>query len=162
MTNTTTKYGLTYINSSRMGECGFKNKEIYFPLFLIGGIGEDQAVISWNGEREIIKAPRKMNYKWFEKIAQKIKDNPNWDYDWFAFSNNILKPNKEHIKTELNLTDEKVEILLADGGVFLNNFFRSWADDGEDENEVLKAINNGDIGHYPNFMNFMKYDNLEY
>ena len=159
---TTTKYGLTYINSSRMGECGFKNKEIYFPFFLMGAIGNDEAVISCNGEREIIKAPRKMNYKWFETIAQKLRDNPQFDYDWCCFSKNILKPNKEHLKNELNLTDEKVDILLADGGVFLNNFFKSWADDGEDENECIEAINNGEIGHYPSFNNFIKYDNLEY
>lgn len=159
---TLTKNGLTYINASRMGECGFKNKKIYFPFFLMGGIGDDEAVISWNGEREFIKAPRKMNYEWFKLIAQKLKDNPHFDYDWWSFSKNILEPNKEHIKTELKLTDEKVDILLADGGVFLNNFFNSWADDGEDENECKKAIENGEMGHYPNFLNFIKYDNLEY
>jgi len=162
MTNTSTKYGLTYINSSRMSECGFQDKEIYFPFFLMGAIGHDEAVISWNGEREILKAPRKMNYKWFQKIAQKIKDNPYFDYDWSSFSNNILAPNKEHIKSELKISDEKVDILLVDGCVFLNKFFDSWVDDGEDEIECMKAVERGELAHYPNFKNFILYDNLEY
>jgi hypothetical protein len=163
--NTTIINGLTYNISTRMGECGARGKDkktLYFPFFLMGACGDDQAVISWNGVRERLVAPKKMNAKWFGLIATKLKQNPMFDYDWYSFSSNILEPNREHIKTELGISEEKVDRLLQDGGVFLNNYFvKSFAEEeGEDYDEDYKEGVN--IGYYPNFANFLKYDNLEY
>lgn len=162
MSGTKTIHGLTYNISRRMGECGASNtnnKTLYFPFFLMGGCGMDEAVYSWNGDRERINAPKKMDYKWFESLSKKLKDNEYLDYDWESFSNNILKPNREHIKKELNISDEKVDRLLRDGYVFLNHFNGSFQEDGEDMERYTQGV---DIGYYPNFDNFLKYDNLEY
>ena len=155
MTTSETKIinGLTYVVSDRIGKCGASegNKKLYFPFFLMGCCGDDRGVISWNGERERLTAPKKMDYKWFEKIAKKLKENPYFDWDWCSFSENILKPNREHIKSALDINDEKVDRLLRDGYVFINHF-----DDYADEETPE------DVDHYPNFKNFMKYDDLEY
>jgi len=157
----TTINGLTYNISTRIGECGARkgnNKTLYFPFFLLGTCGDDRGVIIWNGVREHIIAPKKMNYAWFAILAKKLKENP-FDWDWVSFCKNILKPNLEHIKEALGINDEKVDRLLTDGYVFLNNFNRSWEDEGED----LDGIEEGkDIGYYPNFKNFLEHDNLEY
>jgi hypothetical protein len=159
---TTTIHGLTYNISTRLGECGANagdKKTIYFPFFLMGACGDDQAVISWNGARERVIAPKKMNYAWFAILARKLKENPMFDWDWCSFSKNILKPNREHIKTELKINDEKMDRLLSDGYVFLNNFNGSWEEEGEDIEDMVEGV---DIGYYPNFKNFMEQDNLEY
>lgn len=166
--NTTIINGLTYNISTRIGECGARGKDkktLYFPFFLMGACGDDECVISWNGVRERLVAPKKMNAKWFEMIAHKLKQNPMLDFDWFSFSKNILEPNQEHIKTELGISDEKVDRLLQDGGVFLNNFYvKSFAEEeGEMEDEDMEdGVEGVDFGYYPNFANFLKYDNLEY
>ena len=164
MTSTKTINGLTYIISTRLGECGANKgntKTLYFPFFLMGTCGDNEGVISWNGVRERLVAPKKMNAKWFELIALKLKQNPMLDWDWESFSRNILEPNKEHIKGELNISEEKVETLLSDGFVFLNNFHGSFAedDDYEDSEDHVEGV---DIGYYPNFKNFLAHDNLEY
>ena len=158
--NNKTIYGLTYNISNRIGECGAKegeNKLLYFPFFLMGTCGDDNGVISWNYSRERLIAPKKMNYAWFAILAKKLEENPMFDWDWFSFSRNILEPNREHIKTELGISEEKVELLLTDGFVFLNNFNKSY-----DEEDVEDCVEGVDIGYYPNFKNFLKYDNLEY
>lgn len=156
----TTIHGLTYIISTRIGECGADRslKKLYFPFYLMGACGEDEAVISWNGVRERIVAPKKMNCKWFELLSHKLKSNGMFDYDWVSFSRNILAPNREHIKSELGINDDKVDRLLSDGYVFLNHFNDSFADEGGCEGHVEGE----DIGYYPTFANFLKYDNLEY
>jgi len=159
---TTTINGLTFIISTRMGECGaFKSdkKILYFPFFLLGACGRNECVISWNYVRERLVTPKKMNAKWFELVANKLKQNPMFDWDWESFSKNILKPNREHIKTELAISDEKVDRLLEDGYVFLNQKYSSFAEEGEDIGDCVEGV---DIGYYPNFANFLKYDNLEY
>ena len=159
---TTIINGLTYNISTRIGECGARGgdkKTLYFPFFLMGTCGDNDGVISWDGVRERLVAPKKMNAKWFELVARKLKQNPMFDFDWFSFSENILEPNREHIKTELAISDEKVDRLLSDGGVFLNNFYvKSFAEEDSDDENVEGV----DIGYYPNFANFLKYDNLEY
>ena len=157
MSGSKTINGLTYTIRTRIGESGADedNKTLYFPFYLMGACGDDEAVISWNGVRERLVAPKKMNYKWFELIANKLKQNPHYDYDWYSFSKNILKPNREHIKTELGINDEKVDRLLEDGMVFLNNFHGSFETDGYE----VEGVN---IGYYPNFKNFLEHDNLEY
>lgn len=153
--------GLTYIISTRIGECGAneKGKTLYFPFFLMGTCGDDEGVISWNGVRERLVAPKKMNAKWFNLLANKLKQNPMFDFDWISFSKNILEPNREHIKTELGINDEKVDRLLEDGYVFINSFNGSFAEEGEDIGDSVEGV---DMGYYPNFANFLKYDNLEY
>ena len=160
MSNMTTIKGLSYVRSDEndIGKCGVReNKTIYFPFFLMGGCGDKDAVISWDGKREIIKAPKKMDYNWFKSISIKLKSNPFFDYDWWSFSNNILKPNREHLKTALNIDDDKVDILLCDGGVFLNNFDKNWDDDDEDIAEMEE-----EGLYYPNFKNFLEKSQLEY
>ena len=156
--NTQIINGLTFIKSTRIGECGATGdkKRIYFPFFLMGGCGEDSLVYSWNGERERLVVPKKMDYKWFSIIYEKLRQNPMLDWDWFSFSKNILRPNREHLKQSLGINDEKVDLFLEDGYVFINNFNGSFEEDGYDYEE-------GDgIGYYPNFKNFLQYDNLEY
>jgi hypothetical protein len=162
--NTTTINGLTYNISTHLGECGARGKDkktIYFPFFLLGTCGDERGVISWNGVRERLVAPKKMNAKWFELLANKLKEHPNcmFDWDWDSFSKNILAPNRQHIKTELGINDEKMDRLLQDGYVFLNTFKGSFEEEGEDMEGCVEGV---DIGYYPNFANFLKYDNLEY
>jgi hypothetical protein len=96
-----------------------------------------------------------MNYAWFAILARKLKENP-FDWDWGSFRNNILKPNREHIKEALGINNEKMDRLLTDGYVFLNNFNGTW------EDEIDGFVEGVDIGYYPNFKNFMEQDNLEY
>lgn len=159
---TTTINGLTYNISTRIGECGANKtdkKTLYFPFFLMGTCGDNEGVISWNGARERLVAPKKMNAKWFELVSTKLKQNPMFDWDWESFTKNILAPNREHIKTELAISDEKVDRLLQDGYVFLNHFNGSFEEEGEDMEDCVEGK---DIGYYPNFANFLKYDNLEY
>ena len=141
MTTVTIK-GLNYKVSARIGECGVKNEKLYFPMFLMGACGDDQAVISWNGEREILVPPKEMNYNWFKLLSLKLKKYPMFDWDWCSFRKNILEPNKEHLKKSLNIDDEKVDVFLNDGYVFINNF-----DEGLDESEEYI---------YPNFKNFLE------
>jgi len=162
MSSTKTINGLSYIISTRLGECGASNnsKTLYFPFFLMGTCGDDEGVISWDGRRERIVAPKKMNYAWFELLSRKLKANPMFDWDWASFSKNILEPNREHIKGELSISDEKVDMLLEDGYVFLNNFNGSFKEDGDEDYE--DCVEGVDMGYYPNFKNFLAHDNLEY
>jgi hypothetical protein len=148
-------HGLTYIVSSRLGECGASEnyKKLYFPFFLMGTCGDDRGVACWSSGREFSNAPKKMDYKWFKSVAKKINENPQFDWDWYSFCENILKPNREHIKTELGIDDTKMDRFLRDGYVFLNNFDKT----GEDEGEG--------VGLFPNFKNFLeckKLKDLEY
>ena len=155
MSDMRTINGLSYVrmDSNDIGKCGVVNrkKNIYFPFFLIGACGDKDAVISWDGKREYIVAPKEMNYNWFKLIAIKLKANPFFDYDWESFKNNILKPNKEHLKTILNIDDEKVDTLLSDGYVFINNFDKNWDNEDEDIAEMEKRGM-----YYPNFKNFLE------
>lgn len=155
------KNGFTFITSTRIGECGFKSKKIYFPFFLMGACGIDEAVISYNGEREYLKVPKKMNLLWFKTIADKLKANRFYDWDWQSFSNNILRPNREQLKNDLSIDDKKVDVLLEDGYIFIEDFDKNY---DEDEDEINEAIKSGEIGYYPSFINFLKYDpsQLEY
>ena len=130
MSGITTIKGLNYKTITRIGECGAKNDKLYFPFFLMGACGDDRAVISWNGEREILVPPKEMNYNWFKLLSIKLKNNPMFDWDWCSFSKNILEPNREHLKVTLNIDDEKVDRLLTDGYVFLNNFDGTWSEEG--------------------------------
>lgn len=145
--------GLTYLKSNRMGECGATNntKTLYFPFFLMGCCGDDECVISWNGIRERIIAPKKMDYNWFKLLAMKLESNPEYDWDWESFKKNILMPNKEHIKIALNINDDKIDVFMNDAFVFINNFSRKWEDDGEDTNEMESQGY-----YYPNFKNFIE------
>jgi len=142
-----------------IGKCGVlqKAKKIYFPFFLMGAPGRKDAVISWNEKRDLFHIPKKMNYKWFKLIAKRLKENPFFDYDWESFSKNILRPNKEHLKKVLKIDEDRVNLLLSDGFVFLNNFDKNWDDDGEDIKEMEAQGYN-----YPNFKNFLNRDYLEY
>ena len=157
---------LTFIISDDMGKCGLKNhnkKQIYFPFFMMGCCGDARGVISWNGEREILQVPKKMDYKWFKILAEKLRENPYFDWDWESFSKNILAPNREHLKIVLKLDDEAVDMLLEDGYVFINNFDGKPEDDGEDSTEWEKMRLKGENGYYPNFKNFLEHPNeLEY
>ena len=119
----------------------------------MGACGVEEAVISWNGEREVLIAPKKMDYKWFALIADKLKENWQWDFDWESFRKNILEPNREHLKSVLNINDEIVDRLLCDGGVFLNHFEDNWDDDEIDD---MKGYN------YPNFKNLLAGLDMEY
>jgi hypothetical protein len=150
MSRTITINGLTYNTSTHYGECGvIRGKNLYFPFFLMGTCGDERGVVSWNGKDEVLVAPKKMNYNWFKLLAMKIKANPYSDWDWCSFSKNILKPNREHLKTELNIDDEKVDAFLQDGYVFINSFDGSWEQEGEEYEE-------GEVGFYPNFKNFLE------
>jgi len=160
---TTTIHGLTYNISTRKGQCGaFEPKKIktqlYFPFFRMGCCGDDRGVIPHdNTMRERLIAPNKMDYNWFYVIAVRIKQNFMFDWDWNSFSKNILRPNREHIKTELNISDEKVDLFLSDGFVFLNNFFEDY-----DKEEIKDEVVGETIGYFPNFKNFLEQDKLEY
>ena len=156
----TEKNGLFYKKTNRLGECGLQKNKLYFPFFLMGTCGDDRGVISWDGKRELLTAPKKMNLLWFKKVADKLKENPFFDWDWESFKNNILMPNEEHIKEVLKINDDKMERLLTDGYVFINNFHNDWDEDEMEESKEL--IKKGEMGHYPNFANFLKYDKLEY
>ena len=90
--------GLTYGMSSCISECGAtksRKQILHFPFFLMGGCGENEAVISFNNEREVLVAPKNMNYQWFNLLANKLAAYPYYDWDWESFSKNILKPKKE-------------------------------------------------------------------
>ena len=153
--------GLFYRPSTRLGECGAmpNSKKLYFPMFLMGACGVDDAVISWNGDRELLKAPKKMDYKWFKELSKKLKKNAMLDWDWDSFSKNILEPNREHLKVALNINDEKVDRLLMDGYVFINNFEDTW--EKECDEDDLKYVKEKGL-NYPNFKNFLEKDELEY
>ena len=158
---------LTFNKTTRMGECGLQEEtnKLYIPFFLMGACGVDDAVISWDGDREVMPLPKKLNLLWFKKLADKLDKYPFWDWDWVSFKNNILKPNREHLKQVLNINDDKVDTLLCDGFVFINNFSKDWTDEGYDEEDLVdleKQLKNGEIGHFPNFTNFLKHDDLEY
>jgi len=152
---------LTFNKTTRLGECGLQEEtnKLYIPFFLMGACGVDEAAISWDGDREVMPVPKKLNLLWFKKVADKLEKHPYWDWDWESFRKNILKPNREHLKQVLNINDDKVDTLLCDGFVFINNFSKDWADEGE---EYVEDFKNGDVGHFPNFTNFLKHDNLEY
>jgi hypothetical protein len=162
MTSTEQPPKLTFLKSDDMGKCGLKNhnkKQIYFPFFLMGCCGDERGVIY----REILQVPKKLDYKWFKSLADKLREIPYFDWDWESFSNNILAPNREHLKIVLNLDDDSVDLFLEDGFVFLSNFDGKPEDDGEDSAEWEKMRLKGEIGYYPNFKNFLEHPNdLEY
>jgi hypothetical protein len=147
-----------------MGECSMLDtKRIYFPFFLMGACGDASAVISLDGKREILPVPKKMDYKWFQLIANKLKANPHYDWDWCSFAKNILRPNREHLKVVLNLDDKGVDRLLIDGYVFLDQFDAQPEDEGEDPKEWEEMRLKGEVGYWCNFKNFLEHpDNLEY
>ena len=156
---------LTFLgNSKNMGECSIVDKKrIYFPFFLMGCCGDPQAVISWDRKREILPVPKKMDYKWFKLIANKLKANPCYDWDWCSFTKNILRPNREHLKVVLNLDDKGVDIFLDDGYVFLDQFDAQPEDEGEDPKEWEEMRLKGEVGYWCNFKNFLEHpDDLEY
>ena len=158
---------LTFNNRPKnIGCCGLKNKkQIYFPFFLMGCCGDEKGVISWNGEREILSVPKKMDYKWFKKVADKLKGaNRFYDWDWESFSKNILRPNKEHLKMVLKLNDDDVETFLRDGYVFINHFEDTPEDDGDYTTEEWEEARlKGEVGYFCNFKNFLEHPNgVEY
>jgi hypothetical protein len=152
--------GLTFYRTSRKGECGanrvLSTTHLYCPLFLMGTCGDDAGVIPWNGTRELIKAPKKMNYEWFKLVADRLKEHPCFDWDWASFRNNILYPNREHIKNELGISEVKLKRFLEDGMVFINNFNKDWADEGEGCGD----FDTSKLGLYPNFKNFLECNDL--
>ena len=57
-----------------MTKCGLQTKKnTYFPFFLMGTLGDERGVISWSGDREILRVPKKLDYKWFKSLADKLK-----------------------------------------------------------------------------------------
>ena len=145
---------LTFLgNSKNISECSLKSKKIInFPFFLLGRC-----------KRETLPVPKKMDYKWFQLIATKLKANPYCDYDWSSFTKNILRPNREHLKVVLKLDDAGVDRLLMDGYVFLNHFDAQPEDEGEDPKEWEEMRLKGEVGYWCNFKNFLEHpDNLEY
>lgn len=120
----------------------------------MGACGDDRCVV----KQEQLVAPKEMNYKWFEMLSRKLKENYFLDWDWYSFAKNILIPNQEHIKVALKISDKKVNRLLKDGHVFLNNFNGSFLTE-EDLGDYVEGV---DVGYCPNFKNFLEHDNLEY
>jgi len=113
--------GLNYKVSERRGECGADEHthKLCFPLFNMGCSGSDNFVV----KQMIVPAPKQMDYEWFKKIATIIKNNEMLDWDWRSFRDNILSPNKNHIKQVLNLDEDKWDTFEFSGFVFLNNFY---------------------------------------
>ena len=150
---------LTFLTTNEMEVSGLMigRGKIYFPFFLMGTCGDERGVISHNGEREYLRLPKKMDYKWFKTIGEKVRAYPMWDWDWESFKNNILAPNRDHLKEVLNLTDSMADEFLDCGYVFINNFFGSWEDMGEETEEMEK-----DGSYYPTFKNFVERKNIEY
>ena len=101
-----------------------------------------------------------MDYVWFLKTAQHINKQGKsvdgnfiqFDWDWESFKRNILMPNKERIKQVNNFDDDRVDRLLEDGSVFINNCDGSFKD-GEYGDDAEEAYKNGQIGAYPSLKN---------
>ena len=126
---------LLFKEPSHKGECGITDDKLYFPLFRMGCCGDERGVYT----SLTFNIPKKMDYKWFKSIADMIKRVPFWDWDWSSFEQNILEPNRYHLKKTLKIDDAKVDRLLRDGFVFMNHF--------EEYPEYDK---------YPNFKNFLE------
>lgn len=153
--------GLTFYRSTRLGQAGAypiytSNKtHLYIPFFIMGTCGDDAGVVTFDGKRERIKAPTKMDYQWFKLIADKLRNNPQYDFDWNSFRDNILYPNREHIMKELGINKIKLKRFLEDGMVFLNNFYNNWtSEDVEAEINIIQL--------FPNFKNFLECIDLKH
>jgi hypothetical protein len=137
--------------SNNFGECGLiKNgqiKYLYFPFFLLGACGDERGVLG----RHYFRYPKIMNYEWFKSIANIIKENPYFDWDWNSFCNNVIKPNKEHLKVVLKLDDSAVDRFIEDGYVFINHF----EDEASEEYEEMRL--KGEVGYICNFKNFLEH-----
>ena len=156
MDTTTTLPKITILEGKHIGKCGKLSKAYFhFPMFLMGCCGDEDAVISYSLAKPKMKIPKKMDKEWFGKIALHIKKYPYFDWDWYSFQQNILLPNKEHIRIACEIKDDEIlERLMEDGYVFLNNYYnfpdKEWFADGKD------------IGFPPNQKYFLTEKRLEY
>ena len=139
---TTTLPPLTFKPSTRLGECGLRTgifsrkkngtkNSIYFPRFLMGACGYDEAVVSFGLVDPYLPVPKVMNKEWFAEIARSLNEGkaPMFDRDWDSFQRNIILPNREHIKIAMGLEDKFVDRICEDLYVVLNN----WELDENDE-----------------------------
>lgn len=125
----------------------------------MGCCGQEEGLL----ERVKMECDR-LDYDFFKRLADMLKVKPMFDWDWDSFTKNILAPNKEHLKIVLNIDDEAADRFLQDGYVFINNFDKQPADDGDGTNEEWEEMRlKGEVGYYCNFQNFLEHPNeLEY
>ena len=155
---------LTFLEGKDNGKNGSfkkqtKKNEFIFPFFLMGCCGQEEGLL----ERVKMECDR-LDYDFFKRLADMLKVKPMFDWDWDSFTKNILAPNKEHLKIVLNIDDEAADRFLQDGYVFINNFDKQPADDGDGTNEEWEEMRlKGEVGYWCNFKNFLEHpDNLEY
>jgi hypothetical protein len=148
---TTTLPPLTFQPSTRMGECGlrtglFSRKKsgskdsIYFPRFLMGACGYDEAVVAYSIVNPYLPIPKIMNKEWFAEVSRSLNEGKAkyYDWDWHSFQQNIILPNREHIKMAMGIEDNIVDRICEDLPVVLNN----WELDENDE-EVKEMTEEG-------------------
>ena len=131
-TNNSHGHDLYFNKSSRRGECGLSNDGtcIRFPIFRLGCCGEDDWVI----DVADIPVPAVIDRLFFEKVAKLIQFscdcNPEYsveafDWDWASFHENILLPNRNHIQSVMQLSDNITDRVVYNVHVMLNE----WNDD---------------------------------
>lgn len=153
------KSPITILRPKHHGHCGLRGRNIWFPLSLMGCCGDEHAVVC----PQLLRVPKIMNSRWFKEVAKLLENHPHLDWDWYSFSLNVLRPNREHLKRVLKLDDEGVDRLLDDGYVFINSFNKTPKDDGMTDEQWEEDRKAGHCGYYPNFKNFLAHPNeLEY
>ena len=103
---------------------------------MMGCCGDPQAVTSIVA----IPVPEVISHKFFETIANVVSSKPMFDWDWVSFCQNILLPNKWHIKAVMKLDDFFLKRLMEDGCLLINNYFTEEVED-EDAEEPCLPIN---------------------
>ncbi len=124
--------------SNSKGMCGLykgiEEEYIRFPRFQLGCCGEENAVAI----EQRIRVPKIINKRFFEKVANMIYKMPYLDWDWQSFQENVVKPNREHIKLSMGLDDFFTERVCKDLNVVLNCWYED--DDDEDEEEDIVPL----------------------
>lgn len=163
---------ITILPSINIGKCGLRKcgrkDKFYFPLFLMGTCGDEQGVINWSAYPSHFDVPKKMDRAWFGNLAKHLKTYNYYDWDWSSFRNNVLVPNKEHIRLACDIkSDTILDRVIDDGLVLLGNYYK-WKTDAEWRVECDLADEEGfgkdgdKVGFPPNGKYFFTETNLEY
>ena len=129
-----------FIAPTHRGECGVIGNKLYFPFFMMGCCGDANAVV----KVQELKAPKKINKEFFQKIATLLKLIPFMDWDWSSFRRNILTPNREHIQQEMGLDEFFTNRVMNDLVVVLNRWDKM---SDEEEQEFITQTGGTPVSH---------------
>lgn len=85
----------------------------------MGHAGHESGVVSVAH----LTVPPAIDMSFFEKVAEVVSVFPFYDWDTGSFLKNIVIPNLKQIQSAMELDDDKMDILIQDFHVLINNWY---------------------------------------